>query len=736
MPARKIDTNNIRDVDWVKQSFMMDSSSISTEDLAYRTFTSAAYKFADTSPGGNAAINPPPQFTRYADIKLPGVGPNSLTDNAQHGMGRYYSEAIDDNAVHAVMRFGVPQYNALTTFFTNFYNAEAAAMAHTGRGTSAFFKAGQAIGFIVGIVPRALIFMGNVARWFAGSQPSKYYYMKPAMSPYWNAVATMLNTIAVNMGVLPPPLDINGNHINDPDQNGGPTKSGDSTALNNFMAAMLPDIFTGGAGGGIDVYAIGTKYQRLYQAWSNSGRDDLTNQNSKTSDVTGQEGLNLLRKTLGDFAQKRVTASPIYGSLPKYADAYIGLSTTQYNQGGDYSQSQANNSSFTPPGGTSSSSNAPAPAPEATPPAIDTGSSNSTESIFPPGSNHPFDPSYWDKTWDFYKSEHDDGGAFISFRIDGSGTIGESFSNSTRPSELQQKINSMSSSSASARFSVADGNVGTGAIASTIQGFIGGIKDTLAGFASEVGLAGLAALAGSAFVDIPESWDTSTARLPSADFTIQLRSPYGNKLSRLLNLYLPLCMLLAGALPLSTGKKSYTSPFLCEIYVRGRMTCRLGIIDSLNITRGAGNVGWTDEGEPLGIDVSFSVKDLSSIMYMPVAANFTAFDAAVQGLAQSAGSAIAGNKGAATGSAIAASLSDNTWDDDNTFTDYMAVLGSLTMTDQVSKYRQWKLRVAQQAVKFNAWKSPGHFAAWINSTLPGRIISGFAPAARLGQTGA
>ena len=64
-------------------------------------------------------------------------------------MGRYYSEAIDDHNQIIHMRFGVPKFNSMTTFFTSFYNSEASQLARTGRSTSFIFKVGQAIGFVV-----------------------------------------------------------------------------------------------------------------------------------------------------------------------------------------------------------------------------------------------------------------------------------------------------------------------------------------------------------------------------------------------------------------------------------------------------------------------------------------------------------------------------------------------------------------------------------------------------------
>jgi hypothetical protein len=134
----------IRDSDWVRQSFLVENSALEAVDLQNRIFTSASLKFTDTTPGGNFAINPVPQFTRTADIKVQG------RFSAGKGMGRYYSEAIDDNAQIIHMRFGVPQFNSLSTYFSDFYNSSAGQLARTGRATNAFYPLGLLLVLLVG----------------------------------------------------------------------------------------------------------------------------------------------------------------------------------------------------------------------------------------------------------------------------------------------------------------------------------------------------------------------------------------------------------------------------------------------------------------------------------------------------------------------------------------------------------------------------------------------------------
>ena len=210
---------------------------------------------------------------------------------------------------------------------------------------------------------------------------------------------------------------------------------------------------------------------------------------------------------------------------------------------------------------------------------------------------------------------------YIGFRVERGSNASESLSSATGQSPVQQSINSKLSSARNMNFAAMGGNLSDGIIGSTVGAVLGVASDALKGFSTGFGIAGLAALAtGAANIDVPEIW-TDTTFNKSYSFNMKFLAPYGDPLTVMQTEYVPLCALLAGALPRATGASSYTSPFLCRAYCKGMFAVPLGIIDSISIDRGNDTHGWSHGCLPLAIDVSFSIKDLSPTMTMAIAGN-------------------------------------------------------------------------------------------------------------------
>jgi hypothetical protein len=655
----------IKDSAWVRQSFLVKSTDLEDLDFQARTYTSASIKFTDTRPGGSFAINPPPQFTRHADIRAK----SRLTGST--GLGRYYSEAFDDNAQLIHMRFGVPEFNSMSQFMTGFYDSGAGQLARTGKAPSAFFRIGQAIALVGAVVAWpvfAIRYLGAAYRFLANKPSSKYYFLKPTMALYWNAVTNITNIISVNKGISPrKKIDqspFSANYATDPEM------------LKN-ISGLIPDLFS--PDGTINVYAVANRAQRL-------ARQNI----KRIKDIAERETLEGFVSGMDDLTKSSITLDTTNG-IGSFRKFYLKWFTSHEGKEKRISEFKA----------------------------------EEAKNLGTDGyGNHvdPADQGPIEKLWEFLSAELDDGSAFATFRVNSTGSVSESFSNSVGESEIAGKINSMSASSRSTNFNFAGGNLIGGAVGAVVGSVVEAAKDTVAGVASGFDIAGVAALAGSAFVDIPKFWQQSTASLPRANYTVNLRSPYGNPISQLVNIDIPLAMLLAAALPISTGKQSYNSPFILELYDQGRCQTRLGMIDSLSVTRGVGNLGFNNDGKALGVDVSFSIVDMSSIMHMPITEGFNFTEMA---LGAAAGGLVAGPVGALAGGAIAGAFSGGIFSEDTVFTDYMNVLAGVSLENQIYSFNKLKLNISRQMRKWENWSSTAHMASFIGDTGPAHLWSVF-----------
>lgn len=681
MAEKTLTTKRMSDYDWLRQSFMIShgtqgssSGDPTDEDIKIRSrfFSTAEFKFSDTRLGGNLVMNPAPQFTKYADPRVKGLYQSS------EGLGRYYSEAIDDNKRVITMSFGVPQFNSLSNFYRGFYDHNAATVARTGRSSSIFYTAGQALGFVAGFLSPWLVLYSLGSAFIKSAtlqSSSKYYFFKPSMATYWNAVSGIANDIAVKTQLV-------SRKFGDAQSTPGDVRSssldaGDLKSINKHIYDKIDsfDEMTGD-GNGINVYAVATSYQRIQRAAFKAlekhyASRSLSNNFKETVDEEGNAMIQVIKNEINRSELQR----------PKKTFREYLMGWTSGNSPGALAGT-GNEARY------DTEEEAAAKVPQGANDLLTEKSINDAKDT---------DKEGW---WEFLQAELDDGAQYVAFRVENTGDASESFSNQVGEAEISSKINSISGSARSTRFSIADGNVDNGVIGKIVGGAVSAVKDLGLGAANSLGIDGIAALGGNAFADIPKHWMQSTSSLPRMNYRIKLVSPYGNRYSKFVNIWLPVSMLLAGSLPLSTGAHSYTSPFLCQLFDRGRAQTRLGMIDSISITRGGGNLAFNKIGEPMSVEVSFSVVELGNILHMPIAKSFNP----VKDLSIS-----------------------KIFDSESLYHDYMAVLTSLSLAEQIYVGERLKLGLTKYTKNLDTWFSVPHAVNAAGDLAPVRVFSAFFP---------
>ena len=690
-------TRMIRDSNWVRKSFLLSGNKADEETSVWRTWSTAYSKYVDTSLGGNFAINQLPQFTRYADLRTKGLSKDALraknqTSASMSGMGRYYSEAIDDSAQLIHMRFGTARFNSLISFFVNFYDHEAGVLAREGRVPFSFYAAKIATTIVT--LPLQVVFTlisgaSQAINFFSGRPRSKFYYMVPAMAMYWNRVNFMCNNIAATMGLVMRRFDNEAAVEGDlkMSNNGNETEDYKKFGWENYG-----DVW--GESGQVDMFQVANRAKRKENV-----------QRKEIEKILGSTDKTNISKRLRNFYLNGKVEDPGGPSTRDYLKAHhTSIIGDLANQMMD-AIGEALNKTSTDGGSSTATEGAEGEAAASSGTESQLASSDIKQDLYTKISRDADDNAAIIlgaiankfKLVDSFTADWAEGSQFVTFRVDSQGPVSESFSNSFQQSQIQQRMNQMSSAASELRFSAANGNLGIPGVDQLIQL----ATNVVTGGLDAIGFDSLIALAGQALVDIPQSWESSSAQFPSSQYNIELRAWSGNKICIFSQLIVPTVMMLAAALPMSTGLQSYTAPFLCELFSQGRNQIRLGMFKDLTISRGEGNVGWTRNHQPLGINISFSIADFSTVMHAPIDVGFKPLNP-LKGI----------------------------FDEDNAFSDYMSVLGAASMADMIYPTRKLAVRWTQKKLNFSSYWSMSRMSNNVaNNRTVQAVASLFTPAA-------
>lgn len=621
---RKItdDDLTVIDKDWVSSRFMTPGKNLSDLDQRNRFFSAASWKVTSTSLGNSMAINPRPQFTRFADIKGPnrtnitlqkGISLVSKTRGINLGLGRYYSEAIDDNVEQIFMEFGVPKFNNLISYFTRAVDYVDQYIANHGT-----LPYGYYLGKTVGTIARwcafplvsLIVLAGSTAfKIFAGSNPLSYYYMSPRMNSYWAAVNLIVNQMCTELGMINSLLAEN--ESNTARKMGVPLMPDEESIKE--LGQLLPGLISPSSKY-IDIFYIIAKPQsialRLFQQeYEAHKKSDGT----RSTDFVGYV------KKMGDKREQGAPSDSITNKLDYYLSFQtfldkFGKNTSWFGEEADLTAAREKNAVFN--GG--AKDNNTLDLSKITDTSGD-GSSSVKYAKNGDGSDTLSDGEigYFDKMAKVMDSVIRDGLGYAIFNVDYTGAVSDSVNNSTTDIPTGTSVRELAKTARHAKFSLAGGNIAGDLIAQGIDA----VKNVAAGLLDGVtfGLSNvIQTIMGGGYVTMPKMWDDSSIDLASVTYSMDLVSPYGNIYSQLQNIYIPLAMIIAGSFPLKAGENSYTSPFLCSIFNKGKQNIKLGMITSVTIERGTGNLGYTRNKRPLGFKVSFTVSDLAPVLTAPI----------------------------------------------------------------------------------------------------------------------
>lgn len=709
------------DADWVRGVFGKSNPNYDAKlVMSSASELNNAY-VGDTTVGGNVALNPLPQFTKFADLKSYGFLARPQVDEIQHesvmfdkesngiftmksyttgsyGMGRWYGQRIEQNRTRLYLQFGIQKFTGVLAFYLNCHSVDMTYLTRNGlwsqmmRGVGAAGALWASIAIFGGSIVLPIMAIGALVKTLSSMAPSQYFYVDPAMDLYLRAVQSMLDTQLVHSRLVPykSVLHTASESVED--------KSDSNYQTMQDMYKALPEVWK--SNGKFDVFKMVNRYQVLA---------DMQNRTmNQLLDIAGgdPERYNALLRSWIDDAKdtnqvKEYTDMNIKGPdgtpmsitdallVYKARDAGYQLNTEELHNQAEavdavaqnlkdrHTQNQVEDEAVE--NGEGADANDP--------------SYIKMSQTMADAQEEQKNTDFWKRNEDFQSSlgsignqvlaELHDGAQWICFNIDGTGSVSDSINNNTITPEISSAINGVSSASRKINFATAGQQTGI----ALIDGMTNSIKDIITGGISMLQLDGIAALFGASQIIIPETWEDSQTSFGSETYTIPLRSPYGNDISIFQNIIVPLCFILAGALPLATGKQTYQNPFFCKFISPGRSMSRCAMITSVNINRGVGNLKWRSDGKMLACDVTITIKDLNPTVATPILKHPGLFDS------------------------------------DNAYTDYMAIVGNANLNDLIYVSNRATLNFNQW---LQSWKSTFSEGNVINSAMNtgvGRLMS-------------
>lgn len=666
--------------------------------------SSADVKVMDTRAGGSVGVGGPPAFTRYSDVRSKGLmkGRRNTTltnSSGELGMGRLYSETIDDPQELLYLQFGVPMFNSLSGFLTKFSDHALVKLGTTGKASGFMYTVGQIAGavFTARLLPKYItLALGAVwatSRLFA-RRTSRFYTVNPQMPLYWSAVNTLVNKLAINRGILPRALGF------DTDE-----KLAAKEMMEN-ISKMMPGMFHKTRG--VDVPAVISTAQRRYNA---AFAISLTgSQNRHDQSPTALVGSSIFLESAKKHAEELNFSSvdaianradgeeggnlnrliAIHGrvqwgrSVERNTDSDETNMMAMLPVGMDGGDRYTSNDSDETTEVLQTSRLDPAKPLEMSDKEqkLDNGKIVGESMTFNNNRNN-VDTAGFIST---LKALHQEGISWAVFRVNHIKSVTESFSNQTSSNSLGSGLNAAASTARSVKFSFAGGNIGDNMIMQGIEGVVSGITSLVEGAVDgfSFGVMGsVLDLLRGVTVDVPNYWEGASANVSTSTFSMDLSSPYNNVYSHIQNIYIPICMLAAGVWPIKSGAQSHVSPFVCKSHLLGKNKSALSMIKNVNVQRGTSNLPFDNHGHALAMKVTFELVNLSPAISSPIS--------------------------------LGSHFRPAEWalDEDSAVFEYLEMLGGMTLEEQVLSLQSLRVRFASIARTISRLTDP---VAWANVT--------------------
>ena len=213
----------------------------------------------------------------------------------------------------------------------------------------------------------------------------------------------------------------------------------------------------------------------------------------------------------------------------------------------------------------------------------------------------------------------------IVFYLDSINQVSESFTNDTADSSLASQINGYADTANEIRFLFGKGGesiastaseIGSDILSSVSSAFSGVLGNLGGGIVQSLADKGVNTVLNGGKIAFPKIWSNSSYSR-SYSLNIKLRSPDHDSLSIFMNVLKPYCKLLCFAMAkmADNNPNGYKSPFLVKAYSKGIFNIDMGMITSMNVTKGD-ECCWNDDGLPTQIDIGLDIEDLYSTLAM------------------------------------------------------------------------------------------------------------------------